>query len=92
MRTQRSTAIRSSEGTSLTSLSNRRACGGGQDLQRHLRPHPTYKNPNDPVARKGGANRITGDEQMTMKDKLEGAFFGAILIIGLPALMAATSF
>jgi hypothetical protein len=29
---------------------------------------------------------------MTMKDKLEGAFFGAILIIGLPALMAATSF
>jgi hypothetical protein len=27
---------------------------------------------------------------MTMKDRLEGAFFAAILIIGLPALMMAT--
>lgn len=68
---------------------DRRICGPGQDLRCHLRRHPAYKIGNVPRTGNEPRKGRTMDHAITMKDKIEALVAGAILVIGLPALMFA---
>ena len=73
-------SIRSSLGAAAIAPADRRICGSGQDLRCHLRRCRGYKK---------GVKPKVWERKMTMTDKIEALIAGAILVIGLPALMFA---
>jgi hypothetical protein len=81
--------MRSKAKPALIRTENRRICGPGQDLQRHLRRPPAYDQGKAPEECRE-AETLIWRLTMTMKERIETAAFGAILIVGLPALMFAS--